>query len=175
MKVLHPVLTLIERCEIHESAVIHAFTNLYDAKIGEGSVVGKFVEIGGAVIGKRTRIATHSYICPGVGIGDDCFIGHGVMFTNDLFSDSPDYPVKKDFILRKTKIGDRTRIGSGSVILPVVIGHDCIIGAGSVVTRDMPDGSTWAGNPARELVRNPAASQQEPRDQETEPKFGGSD
>jgi len=121
--------------------------NIYGSVIDESVFVGPFVEIQrGVVIGKNTRISSHSFICEGVTIGEECFIGHGVMFTNDLFSDSDSI---KEWKMKRTCIGDRVRIGSNCTILPVTIGDDVIIGAGSVVTKDVPSGSIVKGNPAR--------------------------
>lgn len=129
------------------------FVNLYDAQIGEECFIGPFVEIGGAVIGKRTKISSHCYICPHVEIGEDCFIAHGVTFTNDRFDTPESYGHIKElaekWTVRPTKIGHRVRIGSGSVILPVRIGNDVVIGAGTVVTKDVPDGAKIMGNPGR--------------------------
>jgi acetyltransferase-like isoleucine patch superfamily enzyme len=127
MKILHPKLC-----------------NIYTDEIGEGTIISCFVEIqNGAKIGKNCKIQSHTFICDGVEIGDDCFIGHGVMFTNDL------YPkVLGIWELKETKIGDSVSIGSGAVILPVKIGTGAIIGAGSVVTKDVPPFKTVKGNPA---------------------------
>jgi acetyltransferase-like isoleucine patch superfamily enzyme len=120
--------------------------NIYGCELGDGVFVGPFVEIQkDSNIGKNTRISSHTFICEGVDIGEDCFVGHGVMFINDVFSDSKSI---KDWKMKKTKIGDRVRIGSNATILPVNIGNDVVIGAGSVVTKDVPDGMTVKGNPA---------------------------
>lgn len=131
------------------------FVNLYDTHMGENCLIGPFVELGGVKIGDRTKISSHSYGCPGVVIGDDCFIAHSVMFTNDKFSDVPSYKTIDELAelwnKRETSIGNRVRIGSGCVILPVHIGDDCIIGAGAVVTKDIPPGTTVAGAPARAM------------------------
>lgn len=140
-------------CEIDPTATIRMPCNLYGSKIGACCKIGPFVEVGGAVIGDRSIISSHSYICPKVHIGEDCFIAHGVMFTNDVFSDRPTYDsmesLREDFVPKPTKIGNKVRIGSGAVILPVEIGDRAIIGAGSVVTRDVPKGAIMYGNPAR--------------------------
>ena len=119
--------------------------NLYECKIGNDSLIGPFVEIQkNGIIGKRVRISSHSFICAGVTINDDVFIGHGVMFTNDLY----DSPTIKEFTLRETFVGDNVRIGSNATILPVKIGDGAIIGAGTVVTKDVPPNTTVVGNPA---------------------------
>jgi acetyltransferase-like isoleucine patch superfamily enzyme len=129
------------------------FTNIYNSRLGEEVFVGPFVELGGCVIGNRTKIGSHSYVCPGVEIGDDCFIAHAVMFTNDKFADVPCYDNIKDLAalwkMRSTHVGNKVRIGSGAVILPVVIGDGAIIGAGAVVTKRVHPGAVVAGNPAR--------------------------
>lgn len=119
--------------------------NLYECQLDDNVFIAPFVEIGkGVRIGKNTRISTHTNIGPGATIGKNCFIATGVMFANDKFRRTPE---KK--ILEKTYIGDNVRIGCNSTILPVKIGKGCVIGAGSVVTKDIPDYSIAYGNPAR--------------------------
>ena len=120
--------------------------NIYGSNIGSNVFIGPFVEIQkGSIIGDNTRISSHCFVCEGVSIGKDCFIGHGVMFTNDIFSDSDSHTNWK---MKPTIVGDRVRIGSNATILPVNIGNDVIIGAGSVVTKDVPSNTTIKGNPA---------------------------
>lgn len=123
--------------------------NLYGCSIGACSFIGPFVEIQrNARIGNRTRIQSHSFICELVSIGDDCFVSHGVMFTNDLFLDgkpASNAPEK----LKTTVVGDRVVIGSNSTILPVSICDDVVIGAGSVVTRNIEQPGIYFGSPAR--------------------------
>lgn len=125
--------------------------NLYGCAIGNDVFVGPFVEIQKSVsIGAGTRIQSHSFICEFVEIGDDCFIGHGVMFINDLFASGG--PARGDKSKWKdTKIGNRVSLGSNATILPVFICDDVVIGAGSVVTRDITESGVYAGNPCRKL------------------------
>jgi acetyltransferase-like isoleucine patch superfamily enzyme len=126
--------------------------NLYGCKIGDDSFIGPFTEIQqNVVIGKRTRIQSHSFICELVTIGDDCFIGHGVMFINDWFSSGG--PAGNDKTKwGSTQIGNGVSIGSNATILPVTICDGAVIGAGAVVVADISQKGTYAGNPAR-LIR----------------------
>ena len=123
--------------------------NLYECHIGANCFIGPFVEIQkGVEIGANTRIQSHTFICELVKIGSDCFVGHGVMFINDLFKDGG--PANGDVTKwAKTTIGDNVSLGSNSTILPVNICSNVVIGAGSVVTRDIVDPGVYAGNPAR--------------------------
>ena len=125
--------------------------NLYDCEIGDNCFIGPFVEIqAGAVIGSRCRVQSHSFICELVSIGDDCFIGHGVMFINDRFrSGGPARGDKSRW--EKTRIGPNVSIGSNATILPVSIAANTVIGAGSVVTNDIEEAGVYAGNPARKI------------------------
>ncbi len=125
--------------------------NLYGCKIGDDSFIGPFVEIQKDVcIGKRCKIQSHSFICELVTIGDDCVIAHGVMFINDLFQDGK--PAQGDKTKWKpTIIGNHVYIGSNATILPVTVCDDVVIGAGSVVTKDIKESGVYAGNPARKL------------------------
>jgi len=126
-------------------------SNLYGCHLGDDVFIGPFVEIQkGASVGNRTRVQSHTFICELVCIGDDCFIAHGVMFVNDLFSFGT--PARGDRSMwLPTRIGDRVSIGSNATILPVSICDDVAIGAGSVVTRDILLPGIYAGNPARLL------------------------
>ena len=126
--------------------------NLYECKIGDDCFIGPFTEIQkGAVIGSRTRIQSHSFICELVTLGDDCFIGHGVMFINDLFTDGG--PSGGDRAKWKaTAIGNKVSIGSNATILPVSICDNVVIGAGAVVTKNISLPGVYAGNPARRLI-----------------------
>lgn len=125
--------------------------NLYHCHLDEDCFVGPFTEIqSGVKIGKKTRIQSHSFICEGVTIGAECFIGHGVMFINDLFSDGG--PARGDKSkYRPTIIEDGVSIGSNATILPVTICAGSIIGAGAVVTSDITVPGKYVGNPARRL------------------------
>lgn len=125
--------------------------NLYNCKIDEEVFIGPFVEVQSEVtIGARTKVQSHSFICSLVRIGMDCFIGHGVMFTNDRFASGGPARGNTD-LWEATSVGDRVSIGSNATILPVSICNDVVIGAGSVVTRDISKPGTYAGNPARFL------------------------
>lgn len=123
--------------------------NLYGCEIGSNVFVGPFVEIQKDVnIGDRTKIQSHSFICELVEIGEDCFVGHGVMFINDTFAKGG--PARGDKSLwKQTKIGDNVSIGSNATILPVTVCANVVIGAGSVVTKDIKQPGVYAGNPAR--------------------------
>ena len=125
--------------------------NLYECRIGDDCFVGPFTEIQkGATIGARTRVQSHAFVCELVTIGEDCFIGHGVMFINDTFATGAPAHGKKE-LWRETVIGNRVSIGSNATIMPVRIVDDVVIGAGSVVTRDIMAAGSYAGNPARLL------------------------
>jgi len=120
--------------------------NAYGCKIGDRTKIGPFVEIQKDVlISEDCIISSHSFICSGVSIGSRTFVGHGVMFINDKF-DSPDIT---NWNFKTTEIGQGVRIGSNATILPVKIGDGAIIGAGAVVTKDVPPGATVVGNPAK--------------------------
>lgn len=124
--------------------------NLYECILEDEVFIGPFVEIQSEVrIGKKTRIQSHSFICSLVEIGEECFIGHGVMFINDLFSKGTPSISKEDW--KGTKIGHHVSIGSNATILPVNICDGVVIGAGSVVTSDIKERGIYAGNPARKI------------------------
>ncbi len=128
--------------------------NLYDCTICDDVFVGPFTEIQkGVKIGARTKVQSHSFVCELVEIGEDCFIGHSVMFTNDKFAQGGPARGNKS-LWGSTRIGNRVSIGSNATILPVVICDDVVIGAGAVVTRDIAISGTYAGNPARLLKSN---------------------
>ena len=146
---------LIADVEFGEEVVVFSFTNLYGCRIGDGTRVGPFVEIQrGATIGARCKIQSHSFICDGVEIGDDVFVGHGVLFINDKFTratnEAGELATEADWELLPVRVGRGASIGSGAVILGgVQIGERALIGAGAVVTRDVDAGATVVGVPAR--------------------------
>ncbi|MDE5926160.1 MAG: N-acetyltransferase [Helicobacter sp.] len=139
----------IREVKVGENVKIVEPCNLYECKLGDEVFVGPFVEIQSNVkIGKRSRIQSHSFICSLVDIGEDCFIGHGVMFINDLFKEGK--PAGGDSTkYKETRIGNRVSIGSNATILPVDICDDVVIGAGSVVTKNIVQKGIYAGNPAQ--------------------------
>ena len=134
---------------------IYSFVNAYGCEIGDDSRVGAFVEIQkGVVIGRRCKISSHSFLCEGVTIEDNVFIGHGVVFTNDKFprATNPDGSPQSeaDWQVLPTLVKGGASIGSNATIIAgVVIGEKALVGAGAVVTRDVPDGAVVAGVPAR--------------------------
>jgi len=129
--------------------------NLYGCTIGDETKVGAFVEIQkNAFIGARCKISSHTFVCEGVTIEDECFIGHGVMFINDAFSEGGPAGGDRTKWL-PTRIGNRVSIGSNATIMPVAIADDVVIGAGSVVTKDLAQPGIYAGNPAKLLRPNP--------------------
>lgn len=133
-----------------ERVVLTLPANIYEATLGDDVFVGPFCEIQrGVVIGDRTRVQSHTFVCELVTIGQDCFIGHGVMFVNDRLRGGPARGDRSRW--EATAIGDRVSIGSNSTILPVSVCADVVIGAGSVVTRDITEPGTYAGTPARRM------------------------
>jgi len=139
----------IVRVQFGERVKIIQPVNLYDCVIDDDAFIGPFVEIQkGVRIGRSTRIQSHTFICELVSIGESCFVAHGVMFINDLFSNGG--PAQGDTRLWKpTYIGNRVSIGSNATILPVTICDDVVVGAGSVVTKDITKPGIYAGNPAK--------------------------
>lgn len=135
-----------------ENVTVVKPVNLYECSIGSDVFIGPFVEIQKSVtIGKRTKIQSHTFICELVHIGEHCFIGHGVMFVNDLFRSGGPARGRRE-LWASTSIGHRVSIGSNATLLPVRVCNDVIIGAGAVVTHDITEPGIYAGNPAR-LIR----------------------
>jgi len=134
---------------------IFQFTNLYGCSIGDNTKVGAFVEIQkNASIGRNCKISSHSFVCEGVSIEDNVFVGHGVKFINDKYprstTEDGSMQTESDWKVENTLIKRVASLGTGTVVLSnVTIGENSIIGAGSVVTRDIPDNVIAAGNPAR--------------------------
>jgi len=147
--------------------------NLYGCIVGSETRIGAFVEIQkNAVIGARCKVSSHSFICEGVTVEDEVFIGHGVMFTNDLYPHATNrdgsVQTDADWVVVKTLVKRRASIGSNATILAgVTIGENALVGAGSVVTRDIPDHAIVAGVPAR-TVGDTRSRRSEVRDQKSE-------
>lgn len=145
------IIKLIKDCKIGKGTKIYGFTNLYGCEIGDNCMIGPFVEIQKEVkIGNNVRVQSHSFICTGVIIEDDVFIGHGVMFINDR---SPSVKTAREgtWKLERTLVKRGASIGNNATILPVTIGENALIGAGSVVTKDVPPNTIVVGNPAKIL------------------------
>jgi acetyltransferase-like isoleucine patch superfamily enzyme len=146
---------LIDDVTFGENVVVSAFTNLYGCRIGDETRIGPFVEIQrGAAIGARCKIQSHSFICTGVEIGDEVFVGHGTVFINDKFprstTEAGELKTDADWELMRTVVEPRAALGSGVIVLGGIrIGAGALIGAGAVVTRDVPSGTTVTGVPAR--------------------------
>jgi UDP-2-acetamido-3-amino-2,3-dideoxy-glucuronate N-acetyltransferase len=140
-----------------EDVVVRSFTNLYGCRIGARSRIGAFVEVQrGAEIGAACKVESHTFVCAGVRIEDEVFVGHGVTFVNDKFPRATDgagaLQTEADWELLETVVERGASIGSGATILGGVrIGREATVGAGAVVTRDVPPATTVAGNPARPL------------------------
>jgi UDP-2-acetamido-3-amino-2,3-dideoxy-glucuronate N-acetyltransferase len=149
---------LITGVEFGERVIVHPFTNLYGCRIGDETRIGPFVEIQrGASIGARCKIQSHSFICDGVEIGDEVFVGHGAIFINDKFprAATPEGTLQtdEDWTLLRTVVERAAAIGSGALILGGVrVGEGALVGAGAVVTRDVAPGEVVAGSPARALA-----------------------
>jgi len=141
--------------KLGKGARVFGFTNLYGCEIGDDTKIGTFVEVQkGARIGARCKISSHTFICEGVTIEDEVFVGHGVTFTNDRFPRATNadgsLQTDADWVCVPTLVKRRAAIGSGATLLcGITIGEGAVIGAGSVVTKDVPPGAVVAGNPAR--------------------------
>lgn len=150
----------INNVRLGEGVRIFDFVNLYGCSIGDGSKIGTFVEVQkGASIGKNCKISSHSFICEGVFIYDNVFIGHGVMFINDKLpratNEDGSIQTEADWHMEETHIKKGVSIGSNATILcGITVGENAIIGAGSVVTKDVPANAVVAGNPAKILKTN---------------------
>jgi len=153
----HDGLRIAPDVKLGRDVCLHGFVNLYGCEIGDETRIGCFVEIQkGVRVGARCKISSHSFLCEGVAIEDEVFIGHGVMFTNDRHprAVTPDGRPQEeaDWDCLPTLVKRGASIGSGSTLLGgIIIGENAMVGAGSVVTRDVCAGSTVAGNPARQM------------------------
>ena len=135
-----------------ENVVIYEPVNLYDCELEDEVFIGPFVEIQGHTrIGKGSKIQSHTFICEYVTIGERCFIGHGVMFANDMFREGKPNPDRESW--GRIVIGNDVSIGSGATILAVTVADGVVIGAGSVVTKSLTEKGVYAGNPAKLLRR----------------------
>ena len=154
-----PTVRIAPDVKLGRDVRIYAFVNLYGCEIGDESKIGTFVEIQkGVRIGRRVKVSSHTFICEGVTIEDEAFIGHGVVFINDKYprSTNPDgsLQVESDWTILPTIVERRASIGSNATIMAgVSIGEGAIVGAGSVVTRDVPAFTIVAGSPAKVLRR----------------------
>ena len=148
----------LKNVKLGEDVKIYSFVNAYGCEIGDESRIGAFVEIQKNVkIGRRCKVSSHSFLCEGVTVEDNVFVGHGVMFTNDKFprATNPDGSPQseKDWEVVPTLIKRGASIGSNATIIAgITIGENALVGAGAVVTRDVPDGATVAGVPAKPVA-----------------------
>lgn len=146
---------VINDVDFGDGVRVFSFVNLYGCRIGDRSTIGTFVEIQrGAAVGSDCKVQSHTFVCDGVRIGDGVFIGHGVVFANDktprVLTAAGEPQTDADWTLQPVVVEDGAAIGSGAVIVgPVRIGRGALVGAGAVVTRDVADGATVAGVPAR--------------------------
>jgi UDP-2-acetamido-3-amino-2,3-dideoxy-glucuronate N-acetyltransferase len=151
----HAPYRLIDDVDFGENVVVSPFTNLYGCRIGDETRIGPFVEIQRAVVvGAKCKIQSHSFICTGVEIEDEVFVGHGTMFINDKFpratTETGALKTDADWLLMRTVVGRGAALGSGALVLGGIhIGAGALVGAGAVVTRDVAPGETVAGVPAR--------------------------
>jgi acetyltransferase-like isoleucine patch superfamily enzyme len=154
---MNPYQCIADDVKLGQGVKLSKFINLYGCEVGDESKIGAFVEIQkNATIGKRCKISSHTFICEGVTIEDNVFIGHGVMFINDSYPRATtadgSLQTEADWRVERTNIKKGASIGSGATILcGITVGESAIVGAGSVVTKDVPPNSIVAGNPARVL------------------------
>ena len=154
---MNPYQSIAADVKLGRDVKLSKFINLYGCEVGDESKIGAFVEIQkNASVGKRCKISSHTFICEGVTIEDNVFIGHGVMFINDSYpratTDDGSLQTEADWKVERTVIKKGASIGSGATILSTItIGENAIVGAGSVVTKDVPPNTIVAGNPARVL------------------------
>ena len=154
---MNDILRISPDVKLGKDVKLAAFINLYGCEIGDGTKIGTFVEVQkNAVIGRCCKISSHTFVCEGVTIEDNVFIGHGVVFINDSYPRATNgaggLQTEADWKVERTVVRTGASIGSGATILSqVVIGENAIVGAGSVVTKDVPANAIVAGNPARLL------------------------
>jgi acetyltransferase-like isoleucine patch superfamily enzyme len=154
---VNQVLSIKDDVRLGRDVKLSTFINLYGCEIGDETKIGAFVEIQkNAKVGKRCKISSHTFICEGVTIEDNVFVGHGVMFVNDMYprATAPGgaLQTEQDWKVEQTLVKTGASIGTGATILAnITIGEDAIVGAGAVVTRDVPPRTIVAGNPARVL------------------------
>src|SRR5580692_10642700 len=153
---MNPYQCIADDVKFGRDVKLSKFINLYGCEVGDESKIGAFVEIQkNASVGKRCKVSSHSFVCEGVTIEDNVFIGHGVMFINDIYpraTTEGQLQTEVDWKVERTVIKKGASIGTGATILAnVTVGENAIVGAGSVVTKDVPANSIVAGNPAKFL------------------------
>jgi acetyltransferase-like isoleucine patch superfamily enzyme len=154
---VNQVLSIKDDVKLGKDVKLSTFINLYGCEIGDETKIGAFVEIQkNATVGRRCKISSHTFICEGVTIEDNVFIGHGVMFVNDMYpratATGGALQTEQDWKVEKTLVKKGASIGTGVTVLAnITIGEEAIVGAGAVVTRDVPPRTIVAGNPARVL------------------------